>query len=95
MVRLGLPKPRAGPLAYRQTGPATASVAQRASTRRVKSHYGAPLPNFDIGRDNASVLPPHEAAVRLRRYDERAEVKGLATPPVTHFMPAVARCLMP
>ncbi len=32
-------------------------------------------------------------AVQLRRYDEQAKVKGLETPPVSHFMPAVARCL--
>lgn len=39
------------------------------------------------------VLPHAEAAVILRRYDERAKVKGLRTPPVAHFMPAVARCV--
>lgn len=38
-------------------------------------------------------LPHHEAAVILRRYDEAAKVKGLETPPVAHFMPAVARCV--
>ncbi|CAH0200970.1 phosphonate degradation HD-domain oxygenase [Roseomonas sp. CECT 9278] len=32
-------------------------------------------------------------AVQLRRYDERAKVKGLETPAVAHFMPAVARSL--
>ncbi|MCX7374402.1 MAG: metal-dependent phosphohydrolase [Alphaproteobacteria bacterium] len=35
--------------------------------------------------------PHFAAAVQLRRYDERAKVKGLATPPVAHFMPAVGR----
>ncbi len=38
-------------------------------------------------------LPQHSEAVQLRRYDEQAKVKGLETPPVAHFMPAVARCL--
>ena len=38
-------------------------------------------------------LPQYKEAVQLRRYDERAKVKGLETPPVAHFMPAVARCL--
>jgi predicted HD phosphohydrolase len=38
-------------------------------------------------------LPHARQAVQLRRYDERAKVKGLETPPVAHFMPAVARCL--
>ncbi|NKC31092.1 phosphonate degradation HD-domain oxygenase [Falsiroseomonas selenitidurans] len=32
-------------------------------------------------------------AVQLRRYDEQAKVKGLETPAVAHFMPAVARSL--
>jgi [1-hydroxy-2-(trimethylamino)ethyl]phosphonate dioxygenase len=34
-------------------------------------------------------------AVRLRRFDERAKVRGLETPPVEHFLPYVARCLLP
>jgi [1-hydroxy-2-(trimethylamino)ethyl]phosphonate dioxygenase len=38
-------------------------------------------------------LPEYREAVQLRRYDEQAKVKGLETPPVAHFMPAVARCL--
>jgi [1-hydroxy-2-(trimethylamino)ethyl]phosphonate dioxygenase len=36
-----------------------------------------------------------EAAVQLRRYDEAAKVKGLKTPSVRHFLPYVARCLLP
>ena len=36
-------------------------------------------------------LPHHEAALQLRRYDEKAKVRGLATPPVARFMGAVAR----
>jgi len=40
-------------------------------------------------------LPQAEAAVRLRRFDEAAKVKDLETPPVAHFLPAVARCLRP
>jgi len=38
-------------------------------------------------------LPHSGKAVQLRRYDEQAKVKGLQTPDVAHFMPAVARCL--
>jgi predicted HD phosphohydrolase len=38
-------------------------------------------------------LSQYKEAVQLRRYDERAKVKGLETPLVAHFMPAVARCL--
>ena len=35
------------------------------------------------------------AAVQLRRYDDAAKVKDLATPPVAHFMTYVERCLRP
>lgn len=39
-----------------------------------------------------AALPWSGAAVRLRRWDEQAKVAHLATPPVAHFLPAVARC---
>jgi len=52
---------------------------------------GGPMSAEEVAAFEA--VPHFEAAVQLRRYDERAKVKGLATPPVTHFMPAVARCL--
>lgn len=38
-------------------------------------------------------LPHWQEAVRLRRYDEGAKVKGLPTPPLAHFMPYVAHVL--
>ncbi len=38
-------------------------------------------------------LPHHQAALRLRRYDEAAKEKDMATPDVAHFLPAVARSL--
>ena len=38
-------------------------------------------------------LPHWREAVRLRRYDEGAKVKGLTTPPLAHFMPYVAQVL--
>ena len=35
---------------------------------------------------------PHwQAALRLRRYDEAAKVTGAVTPPLSHFLPLVAR----
>jgi phosphonate degradation associated HDIG domain protein len=40
-----------------------------------------------------AALPQHAAAIRLRRWDDQAKVRDLATPPVAHFLPAVARCL--
>lgn len=39
-------------------------------------------------------LPHWREAVQLRRYDEGAKVKGLQTPDVHHFLPAVERCLI-
>lgn len=38
-------------------------------------------------------LPHYRQAVQLRRYDERAKVKGLVTPSVAYFIPVVSRCL--
>lgn len=40
-----------------------------------------------------AALPQAQAAVRLRRFDEGAKVKGLETPPVAHFLPHVRACL--
>ncbi len=36
--------------------------------------------------------PYAEAATALRRFDEGAKVKDLATPPVAHFLPYVSAC---
>jgi phosphonate degradation associated HDIG domain protein len=52
---------------------------------------GGPMSAAELAAFEAQ--PEHKAAVQLRRYDEQAKVKGLETPPVTHFMAAVARCL--
>lgn len=52
---------------------------------------GGPMSTQEVAAFEA--LPQHRDAVQLRRYDEQAKVKGLETPPVAHFMPAVARCL--
>lgn len=53
---------------------------------------GGPMSAAEVAAFRAN---PHFAdAVRLRRYDEQAKVADLATPPVAHFMPAVARCLV-
>ena len=38
-------------------------------------------------------LPYWAEAVQLRRYDEQAKVKGLQTPPVSHFVPYVEKSL--
>lgn len=40
-----------------------------------------------------ATLPYWQDAVKLRRYDEGAKVKGLATPNIAHFMPYVAQSI--
>ncbi len=52
---------------------------------------GGPMSAAEVATFEA--LPQWREAVRLRRYDEQAKVKGLATPPVAHFMAYVARAL--
>jgi phosphonate degradation associated HDIG domain protein len=52
---------------------------------------GGPMSTEDVRAFEA--LPHSAEAVQLRRYDEQAKVKGLETPPVAHFMAAVARSL--
>lgn len=52
---------------------------------------GGPMSPEEVAAFEA--LPRHREAVQLRRYDEQAKVEGLTTPPVAHFLPAVARCL--
>jgi len=52
---------------------------------------GGPMSAEEVAAFEA--LPQYAEAVQLRRYDEQAKVKGLETPPVAHFMPAVRRCL--
>ena len=53
---------------------------------------GGPMSAAEVAAFEA--LPHSAEAVQLRRYDEQAKVKGLETPPVAHFMPAVHRCLV-
>jgi [1-hydroxy-2-(trimethylamino)ethyl]phosphonate dioxygenase len=57
------------------------------------SLQGGPMDAQEVAAFRA--LPQAEAAVQLRRFDEQAKVSRLATPPVAHFMPYVARCLVP
>lgn len=38
-------------------------------------------------------IPQHEAAVKLRRFDEAAKTKDLSVPPVEHFLPHVRASL--
>jgi len=55
------------------------------------SLQGGPMSAEEAAAFRAS--PHAEAAVTLRRYDERAKVKDLETPGVAHFLPYVASCL--
>ena len=55
------------------------------------SLQGGPMSEEEIAAFER--LPHWQEAVRLRRYDEGAKVKGLQTPPIAHFMPYVAQML--
>jgi phosphonate degradation associated HDIG domain protein len=57
------------------------------------SLQGGPMSATEVVAFDA--LPQSAAAVALRRFDEQAKVKNLQTPPVEHFLPSVARCLLP
>ncbi len=52
---------------------------------------GGPMSPAEVAEFEA--LEEHEAAVRLRRWDEAAKVKDLPTPDFAHFAPYVAACL--
>jgi phosphonate degradation associated HDIG domain protein len=52
---------------------------------------GGPMSAEEVAQFEAN--PMFREAVQLRRWDDQAKVKGLGTPPVAHFMPAVARCV--
>jgi phosphonate degradation associated HDIG domain protein len=55
------------------------------------SLQGGPMDEGEIAAFER--LPFWQEAVRLRRYDEGAKVKGLETPPLAHFLPFVAQSL--
>ena len=52
---------------------------------------GGPMPADEIAAFES--LPHYAEAVRLRRFDEAAKVKGLATPDVTHYVRHIRACL--
>lgn len=52
---------------------------------------GGPMSKDEVTAFEA--LTESAAAVKLRRFDEAAKVKGLAVPPVSHFLPHVKACL--
>jgi [1-hydroxy-2-(trimethylamino)ethyl]phosphonate dioxygenase len=54
---------------------------------------GGPMTDAECAAYRAN--PHAEAATKLRRFDEGAKVKGLATPPVAHFLSYVAACEKP
>jgi [1-hydroxy-2-(trimethylamino)ethyl]phosphonate dioxygenase len=54
---------------------------------------GGPMSQAEVIAFRAE--PACEPAVRLRRFDEQAKVKGLPTPPVAHFMRYVADAIRP
>jgi phosphonate degradation associated HDIG domain protein len=52
---------------------------------------GGPMSADEVAAFRA--VPHAMDAVQLRRFDEGAKVKGLQTPPTTHFMPHLRACL--
>lgn len=52
---------------------------------------GGPMPADEAAAFRAQ--PYAEDAVRLRRFDEGAKVRELATPPVAHFLPYLRACV--
>jgi [1-hydroxy-2-(trimethylamino)ethyl]phosphonate dioxygenase len=53
---------------------------------------GGPMSATEVAR---FLDEPHvEAAIALRRFDDVAKVKDLATPALEHFLPYVVRCLV-
>jgi phosphonate degradation associated HDIG domain protein len=57
------------------------------------SLQGGPMSSAEIAEFEA--IPQYADAVQLRRFDEKAKVKGLDTPPAAHFMTYVARSILP
>ena len=50
---------------------------------------------FSRDETKAFLAKPHaEDAMRVRRWDDRAKVAGLATPPLGHYLQAAARCAL-
>ncbi|TCH99456.1 HD domain-containing protein [Roseococcus sp. SYP-B2431] len=56
------------------------------------SLQGGPMSPGEIAEFEA--VPQHREAVQLRRFDEQAKVKGLETPPASHFMRYVERVIL-
>lgn len=54
---------------------------------------GGPMSSAEVAAFQA--LPQADSAVQLRRFDEQAKIRDLETPPVSHFLPYVERCLQP
>jgi phosphonate degradation associated HDIG domain protein len=72
------------------TDPAYPGRLSEASVRSLKLQ-GGPLTPAEVARFRAG--PHAEAAVALRRWDDQAKVKGLATPDLEHFRPHLEAAL--
>lgn len=57
------------------------------------SLQGGPMSAEEIAAFEA--VPQFRDAVQLRRFDEQAKVKGLETPPASHFMKYVEKVIQP
>jgi phosphonate degradation associated HDIG domain protein len=72
------------------TDPGYFATLSAGSVRSLELQGGAFTPELATG---FIALPHAEAAVRLRRWDERAKVSGLVTPDLAHFRPHIEACL--
>ncbi|MEI6159168.1 MAG: HD domain-containing protein [Roseococcus sp.] len=57
------------------------------------SLQGGPMSPEEVAAFEA--VPEYKDAVQLRRFDEQAKVKGLETPPASHFLRYVERVIRP
>jgi phosphonate degradation associated HDIG domain protein len=64
-----------------------------ADSVRSLALQGGPMSPSELADYRAN--PHAESATKLRRFDEAAKVKDLATPPLGHFLPYVAACERP
>ena len=73
------------------TEPAYLGQLSEASLLSLKLQ-GGPFTPVEVAEFRSD--PHAEAAIALRRYDEQAKIKGLATPGLEHFRPCLEAALV-
>jgi predicted HD phosphohydrolase len=80
------------------TEPVLLHVAAKRYLCAVEPDYFAKLSKDSMSAEEIAefeAVPQYKEAVQLRRFDEQAKVKGLQTPPASHFMQYVERVILP